>query len=438
VRISKRLIKRIAIGFGLLLGLLLIINSVLAWSAQRRLDQKIAELRAAGEPVSLADLAPTPIPPEKNAAVYLRQMAADAQRFNQEWDKVFYKTPLEVQLGPVEENDLLPDEKLKAVMRPLINAHPLILPTLENAAACSQYASLLDFSLPPRQFLESMLASVNSSEPRSVAQFVRWNMVVLVADGKRDEAVRLGIRMLRLARFHDQEPSLMNFLVSTSVRGIIFSSINLALQQNQVDPGFRAELDAELALHDSLGPLQAALRSERAFAIPYVTEQIGVIPGFVRWPALNWMLGELDAEDQAYGISKLPLNQIAPVWNPTSKRFEFPKLAGIRSRLIWAAVEASFIAEFRTLAQCRCLRVLNAIGEYRARTGKEAESIQQLSLPREAIIDPCTGKPLGMKKTDAGWIVYSNHRGIDDGGKYHSEDGPWGFGPPGYEHNETK
>jgi hypothetical protein len=191
-------------------------------------------------------------------------------------------------------------------------------------------------------------------------------------------------------------------------------------------------------LHDGFGPLQAALRSERAFAIPYVMEQCSGIPGFVRWPALNWMLGELAAEDQAYSISKLPLDEIRPQWSPTTKRFEFPKLADVRSRLIWAAVEASFVADFRTLTQCRCLRVLNAIGEYRARTGKEAESIQQLSLPREAIIDPCTGKPLRMKKTDAGWIVYSNYRGIDEGGKYHSEDGSWGFGPPGYATEQAK
>ena len=102
-------------------------------------------------------------------------------------------------------------------------------------------------------------------------------------------------------------------------------------------------------------------------------------------------------------------------------------------------MEASFIADFRTFTSSRCLRVVNALGEYRDRTGKEAESIEQLSLPREAIIDPCTGKPLRIKKTDAGWIVYSLYRnGEDDGGLYHPDDGPWGFGPPGYENSAAK
>lgn len=436
MRISKRLLKRIAIGFGLLVGLLLIVNGILAWSAQRRLDQKIAELRAAGEPASLADLAPKPIPPGKNAAAILLPAARDADKFLHEWEKKFNATPLGKQLDEIEERDLLPNKEQTAAIQELLDAHPTILPTMDKAVDSGQYASLLDFNLPPRQFLDNLLEVQSTLRP--LAEFVRWKMIVLVAERRSDQAIRLGVKMLRLTRLRDQEPALINLLILMSLRGRTFASLNLALRQGQIDPGVRAELDAELAFHDGLAPLQSALRGERAFMIPYGTEQLGVIPGFVRWPALNWTLGELDAEDQAYGISKLPLNQIAPVWNPTSKRFEFPKLAGIRSRLIWAAVEASFIAEFRTLAQCRCLRVLNAIGEYRARTGKEAESIEQLSLPREAIIDPCTGKPLGMKKTDAGWIVYSNYRGIDEGGKYHPDDGPWGFGPPGYETEQAK
>jgi hypothetical protein len=44
-----------------------------------------------------------------------------------------------------------------------------------------------------------------------------------------------------------------------------------------------------------------------------------------------------------------------------------------------------------------------------------------------------------MKKTDAGWIVYSVYRnGEDDGGKFHCEDAEWGYGPPGYESDEKK
>ena len=42
-----------------------------------RLERQLAAIRAAGDPLTLADLKPKPIPPEKNAATYLRQAEAD-------------------------------------------------------------------------------------------------------------------------------------------------------------------------------------------------------------------------------------------------------------------------------------------------------------------------------------------------------------------------
>jgi len=42
-----------------------------------------------------------------------------------------------------------------------------------------------------------------------------------------------------------------------------------------------------------------------------------------------------------------------------------------------------------------------------------------LGLPKEATIDPFDGKPLKLKHTKDGWIVYSVMvNGIDDGGEF--------------------
>jgi hypothetical protein len=430
VRISKRLIKRIAIGFGLLLGLLLIINSVLAWSAQRRLDQKIAELRAAGEPVSLADLAPTPIPPEKNAAVFLEQIAPDLERFEQEYLR-FDKTPLGKQLIEKEEKDEPYTAEQRAAMRAIIDRYPTIVPTIEKAAACEQYASLLDFSRPASQFLDQSLKT--PVYRKLVSDYVPQTMAVLVGEGKSDDAIRLGVRMLRLTRLRVGEPALVSHLVSLSGRGVIIDSIDKALRRNKVSRDIRTELDAELALGDTLEPLQAALRTERAFSIPYSMEQIGGIAGFLRWPALNRMLTELDELDLACRMSKQRRDELRPKWDQSSKRVVWPQLEGVNRQMIGQAISATFTAEFNYLTLSRCLGVLNALGEYRARTGKDAEVIDQLSLPHERIIDPYSGKLLLLKKTDAGWVVYSVWwNGIDDGGRFDFTDGDWGLAPPGY------
>lgn len=438
MRISKRLLKRVALGFGIVIGILLIVNGILAWTARHRLDNTIAEFRAAGEPALLADLAPKPIPPEKNAAVYLHEMALESQKFNLEWDQVFLHTSLGVRLDREEERDLPPSEEIKAAMRPILDAHPSILSKLENAASCEQYASLLDFHLPSPQFLESMIKAANS-EPRTVAWFVQRKMVLTITDGKSDEAIRIGVRMLRLLRFREQEPLLVNHLVSIAIRSILYSQINTAIRHGQISAGVRAELDAELALHDDLRALKNALPGERVYAIQLGMEQSRGVIGFARWRIVDWVLAEINAEDVACGVAKLPLGQIERRWDATSHRLWFPQLESISSRLIFPAVQSVFSADFRDLSLTRCLRVVNALGEYRDRTGNEAEGIEQLSLPREAIIDPCTGKPLGIRKTAAGWIVYSRYRnGEDDGGQFHPEDGDWAFGPPGYESSQGK
>jgi hypothetical protein len=432
VRIAKRFLKRIAIGFGIVLGMLLIINGVLAWKAQRRLDQLIAELLAAGEPTSLADLATTPAPPEKNAYVFLREAEAPLEKFGRD-QAAFYATELGNRLGGMGYET--PNNEQRIAMRAILDAYPTMMPAIAKATACVQYASLIDFNLPPSQFFEQALSDAQAFR-NLLVWFASWETAVTAAEGKPNEAVGFGVQLLRLSRLYDQRSTLMSHFVSVACSDSSLGAINEILRHHEIAPSVRADLDAELALH-SATPLVGFVRRERAFSISRAIEQ--TTPIVVRWPILNRMLDEIDAESQVYSISRLPLDQLHPQWNPATKENLPPQLGSISGRLIERTLTTAITMDLRSLARDRCLRVVNALGEYRARTGKEAESIEQLSLPHDAIVDPCTGKPLRMTKTDAGWIVYSVYRnGEDDGGKFHAEDGPWGFGPPGYENDERR
>jgi hypothetical protein len=194
------LFKRIAIGFGIVLGLLLIVNGVLAWMAQHRFDQLIAKLRDAGEPTSLADLAPNPIAPEKNAAVYLQQIEPQLERFVKEHAE-FYETAEGIKLNENKIKGLLPNRAQQTAIHQILDAFPTILPTIEKASGCERYAAPdLDFRLTWGLFLERLIDQVRVM--RQPSEFVREKMSLLVAEGKSDEAVRLGIRMLRLSRLY--------------------------------------------------------------------------------------------------------------------------------------------------------------------------------------------------------------------------------------------
>ena len=75
----KKILKWTGIVLGALVAIVLIANAVFVWTTDARLERQLAEIREAGDPLTLADLARKPIPPEKNAATYLRQAEADVK-----------------------------------------------------------------------------------------------------------------------------------------------------------------------------------------------------------------------------------------------------------------------------------------------------------------------------------------------------------------------
>ena len=68
----RKILKWIGIVAGAAIAILLMLNAYFVWSTGTQLESRLVALRQAGDPVQLADLAHEPIPPEKNADVFLR------------------------------------------------------------------------------------------------------------------------------------------------------------------------------------------------------------------------------------------------------------------------------------------------------------------------------------------------------------------------------
>ena len=108
----------------------------------------------------------------------------------------------------------------------------------------------------------------------------------------------------------------------------------------------------------------------------------------------------------------------------------FGRIFGRRylERLQWP--EEAFIAGNRDTARVRSLRVYSDLQRFAEENDREATGLDELSLPKEATIDPFSGKPLIVQNTDAGWLVYSvGADGIDSGGNF-EEHKDAGVGPP--------
>ena len=83
----------------------------------------------------------------------------------------------------------------------------------------------------------------------------------------------------------------------------------------------------------------------------------------------------------------------------------------------------------RTRALLRCLRVLNALQGRLETTGAETAALSELGLPTEITLDPFTGQPLQVKKTDRGWLIYSVGRDLKDDGGSLDDWKDYGVGP---------
>src|SRR4051812_12961987 len=71
---SKRRWKHIGIGVVALFAIALIANGFMAWRTEAHWSGMIAAIRAAGEPGSIAELAPKPISDDQNAAALLAKL----------------------------------------------------------------------------------------------------------------------------------------------------------------------------------------------------------------------------------------------------------------------------------------------------------------------------------------------------------------------------
>lgn len=73
-------IKKTLMWTGIIVGGLvaigLVANAAFIWITHTRLEREIAAVREAGDPLTLVELAPKPVPPDKNAATYPSRHAA--------------------------------------------------------------------------------------------------------------------------------------------------------------------------------------------------------------------------------------------------------------------------------------------------------------------------------------------------------------------------
>jgi hypothetical protein len=476
----RELLKRIAIALIALLVVLLGVAGWIMWASSGRLERRLAAIHAAGDPVTLADLARKPIPPETNADTYLRRAEPGINAIS----TLLYPAPpaspiMEKLTGavqnaasrpagkteiPLNQADLdamsngtdggweqsygnweikdprpaMPPRLRKSLQR-IFAAHPEVIPLLERAANCPDYDAQLDYTLPPSKFVDipqpgakpaksqSLLDAVQAM--RSAARVLRCQSFLLLSEGKRDAAVRSALAIFRLSRHCGRNPTATSHLVAAALAGMAADCANTVLHAGPVSPETRTALDAELALQDGTNQFVSALKSERAFFLASFPD---AVPGRNVVIARSYWNGQesdcLDVFDIFLAMAKSSTS-----WREAERRID--GLSAAKSSFLpreqISACRAYYQTTLRIRAMIRSLRVLNALQAQQA-TGEKMPKLAELGLPATATIDPFSGEPLHVKKTPRGWLVYSVGPNLrDDGGKVEDPtSGDVGVGPP--------
>ena len=283
-RPTKRTWKRLAIGAVMLVAIALIVNGVFGWWVERQLQTRIDATRAAGDPASIAELKPEPIPDERNMAAVFQNIAPRLREFRKA-DAAFSETPIGKQYDAA--GDTIPTAEQAAAMQSVLSQFADVDAAIARAAQCDEYVPMLDYSADSSRFVDEV---IEHQQPiRTIARFVDFQMEVDIATGHADRAVERGVQLLRFARIYEKEPTLISYLVSVAVHGVAIGELSDALSAGPVSAELHEKLDAELALHDDPQRLVRALKTEGAMA-----------SGWNRWPIFERMISRI----AACGISR--------------------------------------------------------------------------------------------------------------------------------------
>lgn len=416
---TRRTVKRWAIGLAIVFGLLLVANAFMSWRVESRFRAKVAAIHAAGDPASIAELKPEPIPAEENAAAQLDAMEPRLEEFSKAYG-TFFNTELGQAYGELPEGAPPTEEQLAAI-RAVLDQYVDLQQKIAEMAACPRYVSTADFSVGFQEFLEKQLPRL--SRLRTVARLVDWQTQVLIADGRPEDALRCGLQSLRLARLHEAEPILVAYLVSAAVRGVAIRDIHAALASGPVSAELHSQIERELARQDDPAKLANVLRTERAVSVSAIHEQgWESIPAPLQplvWYVKQVYLGPLDYYDALFSVVDRPLPEVRKAFEEGGA-LSTPTGCGVLADLLVPALESGILSAQRDTAMIRSLRVFNALQAYAEKNGHEASDLAGLGLPAEAMVDPFSGEPLKAKLLDKGWTVYSvGKNGTDDGGDFH-------------------
>ncbi len=441
-----RFVKRAWKPTFVIIVVLVAINGIATMILGRRFEADVRALKAQGQPVTMAELLPKPIPDHLNGAVVYAKAFSLCE--NPPLSRI--ENDVSYQLRKVGLPQLTEQQKLaewsKAIRATKLYGEVVRLTQeAQTKPKCVFPAHLSRFGGISRPHYSQV--RVLTKEIASIAKVDAY-------EGRTDDAFKKIGMAFRVSSALDNEPSILSTMVRISCCDLVNRPLRSVLKFVQPDNTQVAQLNNLLSATDfrddwarsfqcltveQLGLIDTVMRTgasgfRQVFGYYFIEDEGSLLSGPTRkstaklyaasmvWRPFTYADGSyyLRAMDDYMAISK------QPYWVMTHSEQGISRIVNQLPRYALTAREAAstFVLGVEKAATLRAetalTQILLAANQYKARTGQYPGSMSQVrSVGLVGIpMDPFSGKEFIYKRTPKGFLAYSIGKDLkDDGGR---------------------
>jgi hypothetical protein len=405
VRPKRGIRKKFLIGLGLLFALALGFNAFQSWRASSQLESRLEKLREQGVPLTLDELQAERLAEDDNAQTWIRR----AKPHTEALDKL-----LRDYQGTEEFQTFRPTDEQIEMLENAFEEHAEAFELYAKAASCSGFQSDWRIGEQPSESLRIHLDEV--SEARSVMRHCSSRAGLLMTQRRFDEALQLGLQMLKFSRAVEHQPMVIGHMVGTACRFISLNVLVALFERAPLTDTQRGQIDAAVADCESVDSFRHALASERIYGLAAFRSEIfgGPVQSMVVWTFKFDACDYLDLIEQIDESAARSRDSIVSELAALSEQ-----KSGPLTKMSTSALLQFRLAHDRGLARVRCVRLLNALQDQFPDGIPDQPLLSELSGAEDTRLDPFTGKPLVVRVTEENIVVYSmGINGTDEGGQF--------------------
>jgi hypothetical protein len=423
--------RRLKVSHVLIIFLLICIGSFAYYrlSLKSKLQVKIEAIRAAGYPVTCAELDQWyKIPPDADNAAYTIE---EAFSFYKTWDKEKSKSlPLVGRAELPPRTEPLPVE-MKTLIAEYVADNNEALELFHKAAGIEHCRYPIDLSAGFATLMP------NLSEMRNAVRLLELEAILHAEDGDGAAATLSAISGFGIARSLAQLPTIVSQLIRGGCQNVAISTIEQVVNRAELTDEQLLELIECVRESERVSDISCAFVGERCGGIAFFKDPEGVYPGLVSGDipvlvrsvlALYKAVGMaetdaviyLDLMDGYMKSTTLPLHERQKAVDAVSAKLQSISKAHVLLHETMPTLSTVTTSELRTIAHLRTADAALAVQRYRLSADKLPDKLADLvpmyleSVPK----DPFNGNELRYKRLEPGFVIYSIGDDLsDDNGK---------------------